>query len=130
MSILGRYRFLQLVIIPRCLKQRSGLLTREHHDRNGKIDKEAEKAEHAHYARISTDRKRAAGLTRLSIWIPATDKEAFKAAADSSVARFLGEGTGQTCGVCTKQLSSRTGVEKPKRKHNQPDPRQRVLDLG
>ncbi|WP_373030620.1 hypothetical protein [Sulfitobacter sp.] len=90
----------------------------------------AEKVDHAMYAQRSTDRKRAAGLTRLSIWVPATEKTAFKNAADASVARFMGEMSRQTCGVCAKPLASRTAKPKPKPRRRLLDPRQMVLDLG
>lgn len=89
-----------------------------------------EKAEHARYTQVSTDKKRAAGLDRVSLWVPAGQKATYKEAAQASVARYLSKETGTTCDLFSKPLAGRTATPRPKTRRNQPGPRQMAFNLG
>lgn len=91
----------------------------------------AEKAEHAKHAKNSSDRKRAAGLDRLNVWVPAEEKSEFKSAADAATKRFLKKtASPETCDICVKTYKLRSGLAKSKKSSRQPDSRQKLLDFG
>ena len=91
----------------------------------------AEKAEHAIYAQRSSAKKRSAGLVRLSVWVPAGEKSAFKSAADFAMEQFLKKvTTAQTCDICEKSYKRRSKIVKCKKSGELPDLRQKPLNFG
>jgi hypothetical protein len=87
------------------------------------------RAQHRRISAASADRKREAGMTRLSLWVPRADADALRHFAKSLCAGRLHDGTGgdQTEG---RQTSTKLAISAgPRRKPKSQTSDDRQLDL-